>query len=148
MRGFSMVELIVVMLVMAVLSALAIPRLISTTPLKERGAQADLRGMLVHVRQLAMAQQRDVCVLVEPDQATAVYAPGGGACDLTPPAQLDGPDGLRPYRILAPTGVSFGGATTFRFNSRGQPVPDANQVVTVGSLSLTVQRETGLPISN
>lgn len=141
MRGFTMVELIVVMMVLAVLSALAIPRLISTSTLEERGAQAQLRGLLVHARQLAVAQQRDVCVLINPGQASAVYTVGG-ACSAN--ASVLAPGGTGPYVVTAPNGVSFGGAALLRFNPSGQPVPAVSQTVTMGSLSLTVEQETGV----
>ncbi|MES2886440.1 MAG: prepilin-type N-terminal cleavage/methylation domain-containing protein [Pseudomonadota bacterium] len=142
MQGFSMVELIVVMLLLAVLSSLAIPRLMSRNTMEERGAQSQLRGMLVHARQLAVAQQRDVCVLVNPNRVSAVYAPANGACNVAAPVAA--PGGTGAYEVLPPNGVNFGGAGLVRFNARGQPTPDVNQTITVGSLALLVQRETGV----
>ena len=123
MRGFTTVEMIVVMVLTAILAAVALPRLTARTPLQERGARDHVKGMLTHVRQVAVAQQRETCVLATPTQVRASN---------------------EPYLIDMPTGVAMGGAAQVRFNARGQPVPAANATLTVGNLTLTVTRETGL----
>ena len=138
-----MIELIVVMLVMGVLAAVAVPRLTDRSAIQERGAQDQLRGMLTHSRKLAVTQQRDVCVLLTPTQASAVYVTAG-ACSAA--AAVAAPGGQGAYVIAAPLGVSFSGATLVRFNPRGQPVPALNQIINVGTLALTVNRETGLTL--
>jgi MSHA pilin protein MshC len=142
MRGFTMIELIVVMLVAALLSAIAAPRLTQRSALQERAARDQLRALLNHGRKVAMTQQRDVCLLTTPNQARAVYV-AAGAC--APALPLAAPGGGA-YVIDMPAGVVLGGAALVRFNARGQPVPAANQVLLVGVLTLTVNRETGLAI--
>lgn len=143
MRGFTTIELIVVIVVMSILAALAIPRLSDRSAVQERGARDQLRGMLHHARKLAMTQQREVCVLATPTQASAVYV-AAGICN---PAQpVTDPGGAGAYRIAMPAGVALGGAALVRFNARGQLVPAINQTLTVGGVALTVSRETGLAI--
>lgn len=141
--GFTMIEMIIVMLVAAVLSSLALPRLTDRRALQERGALDQFRAMLIHTRRLAMTQGRDVCVLSNPAQAQAVYVVAG-ACSAASPVADPG-DGS-PYRLVAPPGVVIGGGALLRFNPRGQLVPALNQVINVGTLALTVQGETGIPI--
>ena len=138
-----MVELIVVMLVMGVLAAVALQRLTDPSVLQERGVQDQLRGMLGYSRKLAVTQRREVCVLIAPAQAAAVYTVGG-ACAAA--AAVAGPGGEAAYVIPMPPGIALGGAALVRFNARGQPVPAANQLITIGSLALTVNRETGLAL--
>ncbi len=141
--GFTTVELIVVMLLMAVMAGLALPRLTERTALQERGARDQLRSMLEHSRKLAMTQGRDVCVLTTPAQARAVYT-AAGACSSAQPVTAPTGDGA--YRIDMPTGVTLAGAALVRFNSRGQLVPAIDLNLLVGVLPLTVSRETGTVI--
>jgi len=49
-----------------------------------------------------------------------------------------------PFVVAVPSGVTLAGVAQVRFNPQGQPVPNANQVVTVGARALTISRETGV----
>jgi len=140
-RGFSLVELVVVLLVMAVLGAVALPRLTDRRALQERGARDQLRGLILQARKVALTQQREVCVLLTAAGAAAVYAPGG-ACSPGQPV-LD-PSGDGNLRMDMPVGMALAAAQPLRFDTRGRPVAATDRVVAVGTLSLTVYRETGL----
>lgn len=142
-RGFTTVELVVVMMLMGLLAAVAMPRMTQRTVLQERGVQDQLRGMLRSSRQLAVTQGRDVCVLITPNRASAVYTVAG-ACSTA--ATVTGLGGEPSLAIDLPPGLALGGASLVRFNARGQLVPAADQVISVGSLSLRVSRETGLAL--
>src|SRR5881394_4211435 len=120
MRGFTIVELVIVLVVSALLATLAVPRLTDRTALQERGARDQLRTMLAHSRRIAMTQQREVCVLTTPAQARAVYANAGGCLPASP---LRDPAGSAAYQIDMPAGIVLGGAALLHFNTRGQPVP-------------------------
>lgn len=143
MRGFTTIELVIVLVLTALLATLAVPRLTDRVALQERGARDQLRTMIAHSRRMAMTQQREVCVLTTPVQARAVYANAGGCLGASP---LRDPAGNVAYRIDMPPGVVLGGAALLHFNARGQPVPAADQTLTVGTLAITVYRETGLAL--
>jgi MSHA pilin protein MshC len=140
-HGYTMIEMIVVLTVMGTLAAVAIPRMTDRTALQERGFQDDVRSLLRHSRKVAVSQQRDVCVLLTPAQASAVYA-NGAACNAAAPVAA--PGSTDPFVIRVPTGVTLSGAPLVRFNTTGQPVPNVNHVINVGALPLTVSRETGI----
>jgi prepilin-type N-terminal cleavage/methylation domain-containing protein len=138
--GFTMIELIMVMLIVATMVTLAIPRFMAPSALQARGAQDQLRDMLVSTRRLAVTQSRDVCVLLTGTQARAVYT-AANLCAAGLPVASPNNDG--PWVITMPNGVLLSGAAQVRFNARGQPVPAANATINVGAQALTVQRETG-----
>ncbi len=139
--GYTMVELIVAMTLIGTLAAVAIPRLTDRSAPQERGLQDEMRALLRHSRKVAVSQQRDVCVLLTPAQASAVYT---NAVGCNPAAPVSTPGNTDPYVVRVPAGVVLGGAALVRFNAVGQPVPNLNHVINVGAMALTVSRETGV----
>lgn len=148
-RGFTLLELVLVIAVLGVFTALAVPSLIDNNALQERSAQAQLRGMLIFARQLALAQQREVCAQVSPTRVRLVYVAASNCSAGTPVNAPAGncatPVAACPYEVLAPSRSRFSGPD-LRFNTRGQPVPNQTQFISVGSLSLSIQAETGMPL--
>jgi MSHA pilin protein MshC len=139
-RGFTVVEMTVVLVVMGILAAMALPRLTERRSLHERAFRDALQALLRDARRTAFTQQRDVCVQLTgatPQWAEARY---GSACN---GAAVEDPATGQPARIELPQGVVWSGVTQVRFNPNGQPVPNANQTLTVGTRTLVVARETG-----
>lgn len=145
--GFTLVELILVIVVMGVLAGVAIPRLTSRQSLDEVSAQDELKAMLRHARKVATTQQRDVCVRRAGTQVLAMYVPGPpfvAGCNVAWQAVPDPATGQN-LQIDLPPNVAVGGTAFVRFNGVGQLVPNnADLAMTVGTtLSVTVSRETG-----
>jgi MSHA pilin protein MshC len=141
-RGFTMIELVVVMVVMGLLAAVAIPRLTDRRALQERGFLDQVRAFIQYSRKVALAQRREVCVLLAPGAVSAVFAPVGGACN--PGTPVASPGSSDPFAIAVPNDVVLSGAALVRFTATGQPAPNQNHVVSVGGNSFTVSRETGI----
>lgn len=142
--GFTLVELILVMLVMGILAGVALPRLTNRQSQDEVTTRDELKATLRLAREVAFAQNRTVCFMRTAAQFSLVYATPAGACNLggTPVVEPGSGDALV---VDLPSGVNLAGASVIRFNNRGQPVPNTvNQSLTVGSTTaLTVSRETG-----
>jgi MSHA pilin protein MshC len=146
-RGFTMVELIVVICVMGIMATLAMTRSPDRGALHEKGFSDQLVSMLRHARKLAISQQqRDVCVQLAAPWVRAVYANGvngAGVCNLATPVAE--PGNTSPFVLEVPSGVTLVGPTWVRFNPRGQPEPNSNQTINVGAQAFTISRETGIP---
>lgn len=160
--GFTMIEVVVVILIMGVMATLAMTRSPDRAGLQAKGFRDQLVAMLRHARKVAVAQRRDVCVVFEPtpspQQAISTYADASGCNralpvndpgNAAPPAVLPvplppAPPGTAPFVLLVPPGVNVNAQGVIRFNAAGQPVPNANHTVAVGTLAFVVGRETGV----
>jgi MSHA pilin protein MshC len=133
-HGFSLIELVVVMVIAAILAALAIPRL------TDRETQASwyaeqVRTGLRYAQRQAVAQRRLVYVDVQAAQVRLCYAPACTAGTLL--TQLsNGQD----YVLPAPAGVTLAPVGVISFDGLGQ---SAGTTLAVGGHTITVQAGTG-----
>jgi prepilin-type N-terminal cleavage/methylation domain-containing protein len=142
MRGFTMIELIVVMALVATLGVLALPAFDSRTPLNQLGVRDQVGAMLEYSRKLAMVQHRSVCVMVTATTVQAVYAPGN-VCSAA--SWVDQPANVgTQFKVAVPSDVVMGGAALVQFDSQGQLLPNVTTSITMGPHSVTVSNETGL----
>jgi prepilin-type N-terminal cleavage/methylation domain-containing protein len=126
--GFSLFELVSVMVILATLAALAAPRFVhhdATVP-----AQADQLGRIIrHAQALAMSQSRPLTVDV---QSATSYAITDGA---TPtPSTIRDPSGqLQAFSLQ--NGVTLSGVD-LEFDSLGRPISGSNLVTTIQNWTL------------
>lgn len=158
MIGFTIIELVVVMIIVGIMAFVAIPRLTDAS-FKEAGFHDAVLTTLAHARHSAIASRRYTCVTVtgsagtvavtrdtnDPDTlvtvscATSVSLPGASS-------------GCATNAICAPSGVTLnGGATTsLIFSPLGQLATStkamAGSAASIGisnQASVTVQPQTG-----
>jgi MSHA pilin protein MshC len=150
-RGFTLVELVLVMTIAGVLAAVAVPRMVDRSAFQTHGGAAEIRTALRYAQKLALAKNREVCVATTatPD-LTLTFNPTttiGAACG----SQVIRPDGSSPnYTVTLPAGIGLVPITAFRFNAQGRPTNNAgallNAVTTLtvgGSAQILVEPETG-----
>ena len=145
MRGFTLVELVMVIVITGILAAVVGPRFFDRTVFDERMFFEESIGAVRYAQKLALASG---CL-------TRVSLDGNGyllrqAADCTTDADYDvevtGADGQSPYTGALPTGVVLDSAETagfpLVFYSLGRATADAK--AKVGDFRFTVVAETGL----
>lgn len=139
-RGFTLLELILVMAIAGILAAVAVPRMVGNNSFDTRGFTDQLAATVRFAQKLAIAQHRDVFVALTANTATLCY---DSACAGLAP----GPGGETPYTVTAPNGVTIASpVAALRFDAGGRPNIAAPLQITVngaGAYSVRVERETG-----
>ena len=90
-RGFSMVELIAVLMLVGVLAVVAMPRMTGAISLRSSAWRDQVQAALLHARTLAQGHRRLVCVVLATGDVRLSLASANPAtaCDTA----LSGPDG-------------------------------------------------------
>lgn len=141
-RGFTMVELITVMVILGVIAAVAIPRFFDRATFDSRGFYDQVIATLRHAQKVAIAQHQFVCVAFTANSVTLTIGPGS-TCGMP----LTSPSGDTPY-VLSSSNATFNPTPAgFSFNALGQPsFSGAARVVTVSGYDATpiiIEAETG-----
>lgn len=142
MKGFSLIELVTVMVIVGIVALFAAPRFFSTNPFSERGFYEDALAAVRYTQKFAIASRCTV---------TASFTAGtgpAGSYTLTYNSCPDGSSGTvqRPgdgnFTNTAPAGVAVSASpSSVSFDRIGRP--SAATTITVGSRSLQVEAETG-----
>ena len=139
-RGFTLVELILVMVIAGILAAVAVPRMVGRTSFDTRGFADQLSATVRFAQKLAVSQRRDVSVRLTAGDATLCY---DAACATLAP----GPGGEKPYTITAPDQVAIASPlAVLTFDRGGRPNLAAQlaiQVTGSNTHTIRVEQETG-----
>jgi MSHA pilin protein MshC len=77
--GFTLAELVIVMVLIGILSVVAVPRMFDMDQFSARGTRDFVGAALRYAQKSAIAMRRNVCVTVGALQLNITYASNGGA---------------------------------------------------------------------
>lgn len=136
-RGFTLVELITVMVILGIISVIALPRMFNSNSFDSRAFSDSVRATLRLAQKTAIAERRNVCVNVTtaaPANLTInVSSTSAGACDIPMPSfSGDGNFQAKTHGSAQLTSS----APVITFNSAGSP----------GAANITLQVDAEPPI--
>jgi len=133
-RGFTLVELVTVMIVVGILAAFAIPRFVERTGFESRGLYDQAQGIVRYAQKIAIAQRRSlptnqpIFVVITANQIRVCYDAGCA----TP---VNDPSTGAALQVSAPStgAITLAPATSFSFDGSGTPSIGAQLAINVNS---------------
>lgn len=151
--GFTMIELIVVIVIMAIMASFAAPRFFSNGDIEGPGFAQELASAARYAQKLAVTSGCPVRITVSTTgyYLTQPQSAPGASCDTSFTRAVLSPASGEAYSGTAPAGVSIGGVVpiTVQFNARGVPESTAgtelasNAAVSIAGLSIVITAHSG-----
>ncbi|NMM37557.1 MAG: prepilin-type N-terminal cleavage/methylation domain-containing protein [Glaciimonas sp.] len=145
--GFTLIELIMVMVIIGVLAVAAMPRFMDRKTFETRGFHDQTKSMLRYAQKTAIAQRRFVCVAFTSSSITlTIDAINNAATATCPGTALASADGKLTSVVTAPSGITFSQTPAdFSFGALGRPGFNTQQSISVVDVAsaILIESETG-----
>lgn len=138
-HGFTLIELIMVIVITGTLAFVALPRLVDTTMWRLRAFSDQLVAELQAAQRQALAQRRPIIATLTPTGLGVAYVSGGSLVTLPCPAAV--------ASCIAESGTR---SVTFNASNTGKASTSTSAALTVTvsgggySRALTIEHDTGL----
>ena len=136
-RGFTLIELVMVLVLLGVLAVYAAPKVLNTGDFSARGFHDETLGMLRYAQKTAIAHRRTVCVTPGATGVTLTIdtsVPADGTCDAVPSL---------PNTPRGGTGLGTSVAS-FKFLPLGSTDQTAAVTITIpNTADIVVEKDTG-----
>ena len=144
--GYTLIELVVVIVVMGILAGVAGPRFFSQQPFNERGYTDELAAALRHTQKAAVITGCPARLIVNAGAYRAAQqAASANSCntsDTTWSLAVVGFDG-NALQGTAPSGTTTSPAGTYQFDSEGRLSASPATTLSVGTHSISIDAATG-----
>ena len=148
-KGFTMIELVMVMVLVGILAVAVIPRFANKSAFDERGFFDQTITMVRYAQKIAIAQHTNVFVNITSNTICLTYTVDIPCTNLAAANHVINPADqawfTKDATTLKQAGGAFGAATSFSFNALGKP--STATVINVNAVSatqtITVERDTG-----
>lgn len=126
-RGFTLVELVTIIVILGIVSAVALPRFFDNPVFESRMAADQVKSALRYAQKVAVASRGAVTVNISTAaDANCSSSVAGGVIN-----------------CVIDDGVTVSGTTAVTFDWMGRPVPNVATALTVGTTTINIAAETG-----
>ncbi|MCU6432694.1 type II secretion system GspH family protein [Undibacterium sp. Jales W-56] len=147
--GFTLIEMIMVLLLVGILSVTLIPRFTDKKTFDARGFFDQSRSMVRYAQKVAIAQRKDVFVRVDSaaGDICLLYISTVTCANAVLADAVLNPADQKKFIQSAPSGISFTGSALFSFNALGKP--NFASTLTLGvtgdgsTRTMTIESDTG-----
>jgi len=128
LQGFTLVELITVMVIVGILAVAVLPRFFTVSDFEDRGGADQVKSLLRFAQKTAIAQRRNISVAIS-----------GGAASPNCTSTIAS---ASPELTCQVKSTVIPAAGTYTFNALGQRT-SATGAITLGGTTITIEAETG-----
>ncbi len=138
-RGFTMIELTVVIVIVDILAVVAVAKLSGVDAFEVQGFFDSTKSAVRFAQKLAVAQRTNVVVVVNATSVSVCYTNPGCGSPVTDPTTGQA------MTLSAPDGVSLAGPASVSFDGLGRATPGGTITVNGAGISrsLVIEQETG-----